>query len=436
MTLLLLGAALLAAPAGASADEVECGDTITEDTTLTADVVCAEGEGLPWPHGTWVDQWVGLLVDADGVTLDLNGHRVGGTYQGGIGVLGHSDVTIQNGSTSAIDLVDTDDSRLVGLDSGMVELLRSNRNRIADSSMADEGGLSLVDSHDNLIEDSRLSGSGSAVGLSGSDRNQLRRNRMCSGMSSVLSLYGGSDANVIEDNVIPDRLSEWRGQGCSAYEDGILVTEDSAGNRLIGNTALGNARDGIHVENPATTLIGNIASYNGNLGIMAVAGVESGVNYARGNANALQCLNVQCLLEPPLPVQPPPGQAGAPSGAAPGAVSDLTPPLAKLAGKRAQRLGRAVGLSVRAASEDLWVSVAGKLLVAGAARVYRLRAVRNRFVARGSRLTLELVVPRRVLRAMRSALDDGQRVKAELSVGARDAAGNVSAVRRAVTIKR
>jgi len=43
---------------------IVCGDTITVSTTLTADIgPCAQD---------------GLIIGADGITLDLNGHRISG----------------------------------------------------------------------------------------------------------------------------------------------------------------------------------------------------------------------------------------------------------------------------------------------------------------------------------------------------------------------
>lgn len=86
---------MLASPASAE-DPIECGDTITESVTLTADLG-------PCPGG-------GLIVGADGVTIDLGGHTLTGMgpenladYWGnfyGFGVMneGYDNVTITNGS--------------------------------------------------------------------------------------------------------------------------------------------------------------------------------------------------------------------------------------------------------------------------------------------------------------------------------------------------
>jgi hypothetical protein len=53
--------------------------------------------------------------------------------------------------------------------------------------------------------------------------------------------------------------------------------------------------DGIDVDSAATTLIGNHAVRNGDLGIEAVVGVtDGGGNKASGNGNPAQCTNVAC----------------------------------------------------------------------------------------------------------------------------------------------
>jgi len=88
--LLIGGAAGLAAAllpgTPAWAGPVSCGSTITANTTLTANLVCA-GDGL--------------IIGADGITLNLNGHTITGTAGGnGVadGFAGHfHNVTIRNG---------------------------------------------------------------------------------------------------------------------------------------------------------------------------------------------------------------------------------------------------------------------------------------------------------------------------------------------------
>jgi parallel beta-helix repeat protein len=300
--LLVTSGALLAVPGSASAQPA-CGDPITEDTVLTEDLICDYGQGAPGPDGRGGEY--SLLIGADGVTLDLNGHLVGtenASDAPGIGVFGHSDVTIKNGRSPFITLADTTASRLTGLQSsGWVEVWRSDRSRIVNSTL---GGIHLYDSDDNVVRDNTSRSGDGGVTLTRSDRNAVRRNTLCGGMAGPLAVREGSDANLIQGNVVP---------GCaSTYSGGIHVRAQTAGNRLVGNTVFGvrglppdlgdpipaGSGDGIHVESPATTLRGNTANFNDGYGIEAVAGVKSGVNYARGNGNPLQCLNVKCLLRP------------------------------------------------------------------------------------------------------------------------------------------
>jgi dipeptidyl aminopeptidase/acylaminoacyl peptidase len=58
--------ALLTRSAGqAVANHVQCGDVITQDTTLDSDLIDCPGDGL--------------VIGADNITLDLNGHTIDGT---------------------------------------------------------------------------------------------------------------------------------------------------------------------------------------------------------------------------------------------------------------------------------------------------------------------------------------------------------------------
>jgi Right handed beta helix region len=61
------------------------------------------------------------------------------------------------------------------------------------------------------------------------------------------------------------------------------------------NIAIGAGDDGIDVDNAATTLTGNLAFRNGDLGIEAVAGItHGGANKAAANGNPAQRTNVVC----------------------------------------------------------------------------------------------------------------------------------------------
>src|SRR5215213_1855095 len=88
--------ALAAPPADARKAPLSCGDTITSDTTLHADLTNCQSNGI--------------VIGADDVTLDLNGHTIDGDGTPdstcdpstgfcdlGVVVEGHSGVVVKNG---------------------------------------------------------------------------------------------------------------------------------------------------------------------------------------------------------------------------------------------------------------------------------------------------------------------------------------------------
>lgn len=85
---------LLALPGHAAATHIDCGDTITSDTTLDRDLECT-GDGL----------FVGARPSSERITLDLGGHSIKGDGDAGdVGVLvRRSRVTVKNGRISSFD---------------------------------------------------------------------------------------------------------------------------------------------------------------------------------------------------------------------------------------------------------------------------------------------------------------------------------------------
>jgi large repetitive protein len=234
----LLAAALacwLATGVGqASAAQVNCGDTITADTTLHQSLVnCANN---------------GIVIGANGVTLNLNGHRIDGdgTPAAGcdpetefcdIGVVndGHDGVTVKHGSVreflygvfvgrarhnrvlgisssknfffgfyvagSARSLVrNSSGSRNPAPEGDGLGLFGSHRVRIVHSSFRRNGlGIHVAfDSTHNLIRRNRLSRNADFAILVEADRNRIRRNRCVRNSACVLVAQG--NANVIARN--------------------------------------------------------------------------------------------------------------------------------------------------------------------------------------------------------------------------------------------
>jgi Right handed beta helix region len=87
------------------------------------------------------------------------------------------------------------------------------------------------------------------------------------------------------------RSNHIRGAG----EDGLHIDRQAKHTLLKRNHAFGAKDDGLDVNNSTTTLTGNRARRNGDLGIEAVFGaIDGGGNLASGNGNPLQCLNITC----------------------------------------------------------------------------------------------------------------------------------------------
>jgi len=353
-----------------------CGDTITTDTTLYADLVDCPSNGI--------------VIGADGITLDLNGHTIDGdgalvdpcedeTCDLGVDNLaGHSDVNVVGGGVKefgfGVVVGGADDnllSRLTVTDnifSGILVFesthLRVERNTIsrngldtdfsgiaafamadgvlARNSVADNGDIGLYaegidrnrivgnvfsgnpeagmlfDGSGNVVSGNHASNNGDGIVLAG-DNNVVSRNHIThalgcpEGCGYGISFEGGS-RSVFERNIIAGarwgiRVDAFTGLARDTAirknvirrveEDGIVVDQEQAGpvqNTLVErNVVIRAGDDGIEVRNPSTTLTGNVAVRNHDLGIEAVAGVtDGGGNHAAANGDPQQCTNVSC----------------------------------------------------------------------------------------------------------------------------------------------
>jgi parallel beta-helix repeat protein len=265
----------------ALASHVKCGDVITEDTKLDTDLIDCPGDGV--------------VIGADGITLDLNGHTIATAFPGfGSGVAnyaGHHAVAVEGGVIErfevAVFLRGAKGNRLRELslasnDNG-IRLRASAGNRIERNSVSGGAfGMVLSDSDSNRIEKNSVFGSRSAMELSGSDSNRIEKNSVTGNLVFGIALVD-SDSNRIGKNSAS-------GNG----RDGIFV-DGGSGALIERNVASRNGDDGIDVDTPATTLTRNRTNENGNLGIEAVPGVnDGGGNRASGNGNRAQCLNIDC----------------------------------------------------------------------------------------------------------------------------------------------
>jgi parallel beta-helix repeat protein len=289
----------------AFASHVSCGQTITQDTTLDSDLTGCENDGI--------------VIGADNITLDLNGHTIAGTaFDTGVDNPGHQGVVIENGTIQGfydgVGLYDVANNTVRGLTVSQaataISVYDSNNSTVENNSVTGVSGIGLTDAHGNVIRNNAITGRNIGIGIylfpfsSGNtiarnsvrlmnfgatlfdaDQNTLDRNSFVeNGLGMWLIGSEGSDGNVLTRNV-----ASLNG------DDGFFVAGNSKAALLVRNVADGNGDDGIDVDDGTATLTKNRADQNHDLGIEAVAGVtDGGGNRAFGNGNPLQCLHVAC----------------------------------------------------------------------------------------------------------------------------------------------
>jgi parallel beta-helix repeat protein len=215
-------------------------------------------------------------------------------------------------------------------------LFGSHDVRIVDNSFRhnpDNPGIHVGDSTDNVIRRNLISRSAPGILMEG-DRNQVRRNR--SVRNSACILVGRGNGNVIARNRVSrggDGIAIEKGRGnvvarnvvvdahkAGIYlglnqppigggdnvvrrnrvggsgDDGFAVRKKDDHSLLRRNVARGNGDDGFNVQSPSTTLTGNLAARNADLGIAAVPGViDGGGNVAKHNGDPRQCSDLSCV---------------------------------------------------------------------------------------------------------------------------------------------
>jgi hypothetical protein len=127
---------------------------------------------------------------------------------------------------------------------------------------------------------------------------------------------------------------------------------------------------------------------------------------------------------------------GSAAGGSTPPVLDSTAPLMRIAGRRVQDPLRRGAIVVEASCplEACVANARGSLSLSGAARIYRFRSS-ARQIPSGGRVKLKLRLRPRVRRAIKRALARRGLLRTRISVAAKDAAGNTTTARRAVTLR-
>jgi parallel beta-helix repeat protein len=269
-----LGVAAAMAVGGgpALATHLSCGDTITADTTLDADLVDCPNHGI--------------VIGADDITLDLNGHLIDGDGAPAVGCRprreicdigvfneGHDGVTVRDGATrqfaTGVFVVKTRHNRLLGISSSENEFfgfvladtsLSVVRDSAGNDNPAPDGdgigvfgsqhlrivnnsfrrnslGMHIEDSSDVLIRGNVFARNPGPAILMQGDRNHVRRNR-CIRNHACIIVEPGSRNVIARNRLFRDR-------------EGIAI-EKGRGNLVTGNVVVGVRTSGIHlgVEDP------------------------------------------------------------------------------------------------------------------------------------------------------------------------------------------
>lgn len=225
LVVLALGLGALATSASGRTDStlkaVSCGDTLTTSVKLANDLVSCPGTGL--------------AIGANGITVDLNGHTIGGTNapkSEGIANDGHANVKIVNGTITTF--------RAYG-----IALRRARGNSLSKLTVLQ-------------------------IGAGGKQ-----------GEASAGILVDHSPSAAVTQSVVKNHVHAFQ-------SDGIDVLS-SRGTRIEQNTLAQNAWNGLVVIlSPRSRVVGNTLDANGNNGLEANVGSDSVLvsgNRAGGNRN-------------------------------------------------------------------------------------------------------------------------------------------------------
>jgi parallel beta-helix repeat protein len=242
VAVLLVAGATVVSAGPAAARTLSCGEVITVDTTLDSDLVDCPDEGL--------------VIGADGITLDMNGHTIDGDgispvscpVEGracDVGVdntAGHSGVTIEGGSiqqfTAGVVVTGGDGNQLrrltISQTTNEAIAVADATNTVIDGNTMTDPGITAVvlqDSSDAVVSGNVASAStGYAMYLMGDDID-IVHNRLDSGEHGFAV---GGDSNTVRGNVV------------SSSGGGIDVFDGATATRVEGNQ-LRDVGDGVIV---------------------------------------------------------------------------------------------------------------------------------------------------------------------------------------------
>jgi len=222
LTVLAVGALATGGASTASAGIVtpSCGSTITLPTTLTSDIGPCPGDGI--------------IIGADNVTLDLNGHTISGDGSGngnGVESAGHSNVVVQSTNGRGLITRFNEGVFMAGADNNVVRSLKVTRN----FGSAATGGGGIIISDESNVE---------------IDHNLVVNN----GPYAGIAIFGSESDNRITHNTVRENIRS----DDVVVPTGILLAPQVQDTLVKRNRVLGAGFHGISVDGPFNRVIGNM----------------------------------------------------------------------------------------------------------------------------------------------------------------------------------
>ena len=268
----------------AHAAVLSCGETITEDTVLENDVGPCTNNGI--------------VIGADNITFDLNGHRIfGRPFSGdraGVYLRGRTGVTVENGTVSNFDMG-------VAIEGGSRNTVTNMvaRDNIGGVGGTGGDGIAILSSQGNRILNNRTHNNGpfSGIGLySRVDQDHPRQ-----------TPPGVSRDNLIDSNSVTQNIiSRNQVSPVNTDNDGIRVENDAAFNTFTNNLVHGNGLDGIALfaDTSDNVVRGNQVSWNGFFRTTARRG--SGIIvFTRSTRNVVENNRVSYNADSGIDIRPP-----------------------------------------------------------------------------------------------------------------------------------
>lgn len=276
LAVVLSFAGALVAPGSSASAAAACGDVLTSNTVIRTDLFCPGG---------------GLVVGADGVTVDFRGHAIFGTGSGtGVDILA-GNVTVKNGSVAGFGIgIDVDIQ-------GQGEGTRIERMTVTNNGL----GIGTLDRNGGAIESSTVShNAGGGINIGISHNWTVDHNTVVGNAGRGIRVGQQSDGALITNNFVAQNS-----------DIGIAVlgsTGTYSGNAMRGNGGAGMSlvEDAVPALASAYLIANNVANDNAGVGISACVDTSSspcasgmhdgGGNAANHNAGAPQCINIVCSL--------------------------------------------------------------------------------------------------------------------------------------------